>query len=134
MILMWFFLYKTNDMKFSLFLMTTVLSIASFTLSAQTVNDIPIEEIDATYIELIISPEPFSTKFTVLVDFGQSSKVLSNKSQVIKNDQGESIVFNSVIDGLNFFDKLGYDLIEVYMVDVGDRKLHRFLLKKRVDE
>jgi|GEM_PF-5946073 len=47
---------------------------------AQSVGDVELKNLDITYVELTTEEQMFSTKFRLLVDYGQAAKKDSEKS------------------------------------------------------
>ena len=88
------------------------------------------------YCELVGTQIPFSKKVTVQVDFGQQSKLFSNNSLVDEN--GDAIVFNSMVDAMNYMGKLGWDFEQAYVVTMGSggsaQNVYHWLLSKLVGE
>lgn len=64
---------------------------------SQTVNDIPIKDIDVEYIQIVESYKAFSSKLTVEVDFGQENKLFSAKTTEIKGKDGKRVEFNGLV-------------------------------------
>lgn len=83
---------------------------------AQTINNVPLKDIDVEYIEIVGTPNVLSTKLTIALDFGQENKFWSNKEYELRDADGKRIKFNSMIDALNFMGKNGYELIMPYIV------------------
>lgn len=98
--------------------------------NAQTVNDVPIADIDAEHIQIVGQQKLLSTKVKIDVEFGQQNKVLSGHDTRIKDENGYPMIFNSMIDALNFFSKHGYDFLQAYTVTVGSQNVYHFLMKK----
>lgn len=63
---------------------------------------------------------------TVLSDFW------SNRQTVIKDQNGKPLVFNSMIDALNFMSGNGYDFETAYALTTGNGNVYHFLLKRKV--
>ena len=105
------------------------LSIASI-VTAQTVNDIPIADIDSPYIELLGTTKFMSSKINISVQFGQASRLFANNDRVIRDAEGKSVEFNSMIDALNFFDGLGYEFVQAYVVTIGNQNVYHYLMKR----
>ncbi|MCL6260642.1 hypothetical protein M3O96_16175 [Aquiflexum sp. TKW24L] len=97
---------------------------------SQTVNDIPINEIDVEYIQIVGTGNFRSGKVKVRLDFGNENKYLSSKETRIKDENGELLEFNSMVDALNFFGKNGYEFIEAYSLSFEYNECY-FMLKKR---
>lgn len=116
--------------------MKRILLIASilfaFTITnAQTVNDVPIKDIDVEYIQIVGTQAGFSKKVNIEVDFGQETKFFSTKGETfIKDENGKIMKFNSMIDALNFFSKYGYNFIQAYAFVTGNQTVYHYLLKK----
>ncbi len=93
------------------------LGIAGFAFS-QTVNNIPIKDINVEYIEIVGYGRLFSNKVDVDLDFGQNTKFFSGKNDlIILDEKGKVVKFNSVIDALNFMSANGYPLQHVYTMN-----------------
>lgn len=116
----------------AVFVLAIIIPVCS--LSAQTVNDTPIKEIDTSYIELSCVPVGFTNRVSITVDFGQRTSGIGIRNQVIKNGRGEKVEFNSIIEALNFFDKLGYEFLQAYTVSSGSTDTVYYLMRKRSDE
>ena len=69
------------------------------------------------YCELVGTQGLFSKKVTIQVDFGQETKLFSNNTLV--DDKGEAIVFNSMVDAMNYMGKLGWEFEQAYVVTLG---------------
>ncbi len=98
---------------------------------SQTVNDIPIEDINVEYIQIVGRGKLFSTKLTIEIDFGQHDKVFSLKDTQVKDKDGNRMIFNSMVDALNFFSSNGYDFQQAYTITISNQNVYHFLMKKR---
>ncbi|MDR2963875.1 MAG: hypothetical protein LBU90_09645 [Bacteroidales bacterium] len=97
-------------------LILAALSFLGFSaMQAQTVGDVPIKNIDVAYLQINVSA-PLK-KAIVTLDFGQSTKLLALKSVLVKDEKGETVVFNSLIDAVNFFANYGFRLVSVNTID-----------------
>ena len=57
---------------------------------SQTVNDVPIKDINVDYVQIIGTGRGLSTKLNVRLDFGQDTKSFSLKNGLkIKDERGE---------------------------------------------
>jgi hypothetical protein len=95
------------------------------------VNDIPIKEIDIEYIQIVGSGNFRAGKVEVKIDFGNENKYLSTKENRIKDENGELLKFNSMIDALNFLSKNGYEFIDAYTLPLEFNDTCYYILKKR---
>lgn len=91
--------------------------IVGFFGKAQEVNQIPIKEIPAKYIQIQIIPRTLFEKAYVSVDYGQLNEKYSNKEfknkTMLKRNNSE-MEFFSYLALLNFFYDNGFKLIESY--------------------
>lgn len=113
-------------------LLTLALVISSLNIAyTQTVNDIPIRDIDVSYIQIVGTGKLFSNKVKIEIDFGQENTFWSGgKDLQLKNKDGERMKFNSMIDALNFFSENGYDFVTAYTVTEGNKNVYHYLLKR----
>ncbi len=111
-------------------LLFLILSIST-TVFSQTVNDVPISEIDVEYVRIVGTGKLLSTKVTIQIDFGQRNKIFKTKDTQVKDENGKLTSFNSMIDALNFMSKNGYDFVTAYTLTIGNQNVYHYLLKKR---
>ena len=74
-----------------------------------------------------------SKKIKVHVDFGQQFKFFSNH-RIIDEDTGKAIVFNTMIDALNYMSARGWEYVQGYVVEVGDQLMYHWMLKADPDK
>jgi len=118
-------------MKRFILALTLLLTLA-FASQGQTVNDIPIKDIDVDYIQIVGNSSGFSKKVSIEVDFGQETKAFSSRGDhSIKDENGKVMKFNSMIDALNFFSQNGFDFVQAYAFSVGNQTVYHYLLRKR---
>jgi len=103
----------------------------STTVFSQTVNDIPISEIDVEYVQIVGRSRLLSTKFSIEIDFGQRDKIFNVKDTMVKDENGKLASFNSMIDALNFMSKNGYDFVNAHTIATSSYSIYYYLLKKR---
>ena len=95
---------------------------------AQRVGDVELKNLDVRYVELTTEEQNFSTKFKLLVDYGQAAKKDSEK--FVRDANGEPIIFNSIAHALNFMADYGYELDEVYEVRIReDWRQKRYVMR-----
>ena len=115
-------------------LLSTLVAFVSFLLVArsQTVNDIPLKDIDVEYVEIVGTSRVLSSKLTVEIDFGQENKLFSSdKDTRIKDVNGKNMIFNSMIDALNFMTKNGYEFVQAYAVTISSQNVYHYLLRRK---
>jgi SNF family Na+-dependent transporter len=102
---------------------------------AQKINGIPLSEIKSPNLLIAGVGQLFSNKVTVEIDFGQEVdySLFPSKKMQLFDEKGEIVVFNSMIDALNFFEKYGYELKNAYAVNggVNNRSCYHWLLRKK---
>ena len=101
------------------------------TLAAQTINNIPVKEIDVEYIEIIGTSKFMSNKVTVEISFGQRNKFFNMKAAMIIDSEGKPIVFNSMVDALNFMSENGYEFVTAYAFGDVNVASYRYIMRKR---
>lgn len=112
-------------------LVAVIILFAGNIARSQTVNDTPITAIDVEYVEIVGEEKFLSNKMTVHIDFGQQTSFWNEaKGTVIKDENGKPVVFNSMIDALNFMSKNGYKFVTAYVVTEEDQSEYHYLLKK----
>ena len=105
--------------------------IYSSTIFSQTVNDIPIKEIDVAYVQIVGTSKLMSKKVSIQIDFGQETKFFSGgREAIVKDARGKPTKFNSMIDALNFMNENGYDFVSAYTLTMGNQNVYHFLLRK----
>lgn len=102
-------------------------------VKAQTVNDIPINQLDVEYVQIVGTSKLLSTKLTIEIDFGQNTKFFSTgKETIVKDENGKNMVFNSMIDALNFMTKNGFEFVNAYAISVSStQNVYHYLLRKK---
>ncbi|KIC91330.1 hypothetical protein [Flavihumibacter sp. ZG627] len=113
-------------------ILSLFLAFCGLILKAQTVNDIPITEIDVEYVQIVGTSKLMSTKLTIQIDFGQRTKFFSNgKETIVKDENGKATDFNSMIDALNFMSQNGFEFVNAYAITVGNQNVYHYLLRNR---
>lgn len=88
------------------------------------------------YCELLGAQQLLSKKVTVSIDFGQQTKLFSDNRMVDEN--GNVIVFNSMIDAMNYMGNLGWEFEQAYVVSVGagsgSSLVYHWLLSKYIGD
>lgn len=79
-------------MKKLLLTLTILLSLTSF---AQTINGIPIQDLDVQYLQIVGTSKYMSSKVKVSIDIGQRTKLMSSNNDTarLKDKNGEVLVF-----------------------------------------
>ena len=113
-------------------LLTAFILMCTFTIKAQTVNDIPLKDIDVEYVQIVGTSKLLSTKLTIEIDFGQRTKFFSTgKETIVKDEEGKAVDFNSMIDALNFMSSNGYTFVQAYVMVIESQNVYHYLMKKK---
>ncbi|WP_199879910.1 hypothetical protein [Arundinibacter roseus] len=99
--------------------------------TAQTVNDVPISEINVEYIQIVGTSRLFSNKATIEIDFGQRNKALVLKDTQVRDSDNKLVEFNSMIDALNFMSANGYEFVQAFAITVNNQNVYHYLMKKK---
>lgn len=113
------------------FLSIAVCLCISISAFSQTVNDIPVKDIDVDYVQIVGTSKLFSNKVSIEIDFGQENKFFSSdKDTRVKDADGKNMIFNSMIDALNFMTKNGYEFVQAYAFATNNQNVYHYLLRK----
>ncbi len=98
---------------------------------SQTVNDIPIRDIDLEYVQIVETSNAFTNKKSIIeIDFGHEGKQWESNDTQVKDENGKPMEFNSMIDALNFMERSGYEFVAAYVFNNGSQNVLHYLLKK----
>jgi hypothetical protein len=78
-----------------------------------------------TYCEIVGKYHSMGRNLTIIIDFGQSKKLLAD-NHYKDPSTGKPYVFNSIVDALNFMAKEGWEFVQAYSEGV----VSHFILKK----
>lgn len=115
-------------------ILSAVLLVMSSRGYAQTVDNVPLDSIQTQYIQIVGVQKFLSTKVTVHIEFGQHNKVFSNKDTELRDEEGNRIVFNSMIDALNFMNENGYEFVQAYAITYGSQNVYHYIMRKKPDQ
>ena len=96
---------------------------------AQTINGTPIKDIDVEFIQIVGTSKLMSKKVTIEIDFGQFNSIWKQKDTQMLDKDGKKLVFNSMIDALNFWNENGYEFIDANAMAVGNVNVYHYLLR-----
>lgn len=90
----------------------------------------PIKDIDVEYAMIVGTAKFLSNKVTIQIDFGQETKYFTAYSEtVVKDENGKTLVFNSMIDALNFMHSNGFEFVNAYAVTINNQNVYHYLLR-----
>ena len=102
-------------------------------MNAQTVNDVPLSEIDVEFIQIVGTKKLLSSGVKIDIEFGQMNKLWSAKDTRMKDEEGNNLEFNSMIDALNFMSSHGYEYLDAYAITMGNTNVYHFLMGKKTE-
>jgi hypothetical protein len=82
------------------------------------------------YAELLGYKKFLSPKVNVEIDYGQSSNIFQN--DMIVDEKGKPITFNSMVDAMNYMGKLDWEFVQAYIVTEGNQNVYHWLMKRAV--
>ena len=99
----------------------------------QTINGKPLNELDVEYLSIIGTTKMMSSKLTITIDIGQCTKFFSSNydTTLLKDENDKGIIFNSMIDALNFMSANGYEFVSSYVATVGGQNVFHYLMKRK---
>lgn len=117
-------------MRKLLLLFVLLVSLASF---GQTINGIAIKDLDVQYLQIIGTSRYMSSKLNITIDIGQRTKAISSNNDTarLKDQNGEVLLFNSIIDALNFMSAYGYEFVTASIVNEEGQNVYYYLMKKK---
>lgn len=86
------------------------------------------------YCQIVGTQKFLSNKCTVEVDYGQEKDMWAWKGQSLVDENGEKLVFNSMVDAMNFMGELGWEFQDAYVITVGQQHVYHWLLAKYISE
>jgi len=109
-------------------LLLILFAFLSIGLSAQTVNDVPMDEINTPFIRIVGTQKLLSTKVMIDIEFGQHNKVFSAKDTQIRDAANKPVTFNSMIDAMNYMIGFGYRFEQAYVLTIGNQNVYHYLM------
>lgn len=113
------------------FLLILAALISSHVFAQVTIGSVPIEEIDAEYLEIVGQAKMLKLmEVNIYVDYGQVGGIKDIKEGHIKDASGKRIAFNGMMGAVNFFVDYGYELDFAYPLSTGNGMVYHYILKK----
>lgn len=81
------------------------------------------------YCEIVGIAKVLSKKVTIEIDFGDKTSMWKD-NRLKDSATGKNMVFNSMIDALNFMGKQGWEFEQAYTVTVQNQNVYHYLMKK----
>jgi hypothetical protein len=87
------------------------------------------------YCQLLGTGKIFSTQVTVQADFGQKTSFWKGVDYM-RDEKGKKIIFNSMVDAMNYMGLQGWEFVQAYVVTVNSwwskQNVYHWLLKKEI--
>lgn len=93
------------------FVFSSVLGISAQEAETYFVNSIPIDSLNAHYIEANVCNKPLSRMMYLYINYGQEKKLISRQNERLTNSKGEFVEFNSNVAALNYLDAVGFEVV-----------------------
>ena len=117
-------------MKKIIFIVSILTFAVTMTYGQVIVEDVDINDLGIKYCQLIgVNESPFDQQFVIDIDYGQKFKPF--QSQLVKGSDGKAVIFNNMIDALNFMEENGWEYINDYAVSPGGNLIYHYLLKRK---
>lgn len=99
-------------------------------MSLMTLNpDANKDSTEFIYCEILGVARFLSNKVTIVIDFGQLIRY-GQDARYKDQSTGKPIIFNSMIDALNFMGNNGWEFVQAYTVTESSQNVYHYLLKK----
>lgn len=88
------------------------------------------------YCEVVATQKFMSNKIIISLDFGQEQQKKSfwGDGENLVDENGKAIVFNSVVDALNYMGVFGWELVTTYAIgNANSGYVHHFLMAKKLN-
>ncbi len=102
----------------------------------QFVDGISIRNLESEHVLMVGTPVLLSPKITIDIDFGQQDRALVIRDTEVRDENDRPILFNSIVDALNFMSTIGYEFVQAYTMtstsnDSITSTVHYLLKKKK---
>ncbi|MBP1639494.1 MAG: hypothetical protein H6Q17_1077 [Bacteroidetes bacterium] len=92
---------------------------AQMSFSQVSKDDIKIDTVSINkkyvYCEIVGNESLLSTKLKIDIDYGQDVSFW-NPDRRLKDENGKSIKFNSMVDALNYMGSFGWEFVQAYVI------------------
>ena len=87
------------------------------------------------YCEMLGTESLFGSKIKIDIDYGQEVNFW-NQDRRLKDENGKSVKFNSIVDALNYMGSLGWEFVQAYVVTTtntgGQQYVYHWVLKREL--
>ena len=111
-------------------LLTVVIMMLCYSVSnSQSVGDVQLADINAEYIQVTFE-EQIGSKVSVHLDFGQANPEYNPRETQLRHQGKKEMVFNSMMDAINYLSGYGYKLEQVYTITKDTASTPFYILRK----
>lgn len=91
-------------------------------------------ETQETYCMIVATQNFMSSKCSITIDYGQSTKLIDGSSKMkLVDENGKTVKFNSIMDACNHLASLGWSLVNAYsMVDNKQGSCYHYVFRKTI--
>lgn len=86
---------------------------------------------DFIFCEIVGMSKLFTTKLDVSISYGQSLGIFRDNR--IRNEDGEKVSFNSMIDAMNYMGERGWEFVQAYAVTMSNTNVYHYVLKRKLE-
>ena len=95
------------------------------------INGVYISSLNAEYVQIMGVGKFLSTQLIIQLDFGQYDNLFTGYDTRLTDQNDNAIVFNSMVDALNFMCKHGYEFVQAYAFSTGTQNVYHYLLRRK---
>lgn len=114
----------------SLLLVCLLSTTLFFNVKSQSVNGVPLKDIESEYIEIVGTRKLMGNQVTIEINFGQQDKIFKTKDTQLLDEEGKLLRLNSMIDALNFLSSHGYEFVDAYAIGAGGQYIYHYIMKR----
>jgi hypothetical protein len=115
-----------------------IILFSQMSFSQVSKDNLKVDSISVTkkyvYCEILGTGSLFSTKVKIDIDYGQEVGFW-NQDRRLKDENGKSVKFNSMVDALNYMGTLGWEFVQAYVVTMpsmgGQQNVYHWILKRQ---
>ncbi len=111
-----------------------LLGALAFSSQAQSINGIPVAELDMEYIQVIARPYSVKGEYFIIVNLGQKEPLKLTKEKrfgtLFIDEKGEKFDVINTVEALNLMYEYGYEVFSTYYCQTGGMEGEYFMLRK----
>jgi hypothetical protein len=96
-----------------------------------TINGELLRGLQVEYIQIVGTEKILGRKVIIDIDYGQATEFFALKDTRLADGKGETMIFNTMVDALNFFSVNGFEFVQAYAFTTGAANVYHYLLRKK---